>query len=234
MPKKIHPRLVRSNTIDFLSIPIRHDPLKRIFDIAFSLFVLTLFFPLFPLIAVLVRCTSPGPVLYKSIRLGRGGKIIYCYKFRSMYEDADERLSKMLSFNQRLRNEWNQFQKLKKDPRITPVGRFLRKTSLDEWPQFWNVLIGDLSVVGPRPPVLIGPPEHFAVEIRKWYGVRTDKILSVRPGLTGVWQISGRSEIAFDERVRLEEMYLETRTFWKDVRLILKTIPAVLFSKGAY
>jgi exopolysaccharide production protein ExoY len=232
MPK-IHPRLVRQ-PIDFLAIPIRHDPLKRIFDFLFSSAVLVLFSWLFLAIAVAVRFTSKGPVLYKSVRLGRGGKVIYCYKFRSMYEDADERLRHLLQANKKMRLEWEEFQKLKNDPRITPIGRILRKTSLDEWPQFWNVFKGDLSIVGPRPPVLIGPPEHFAEEIGKWYGGSTIKILSIRPGLTGVWQISGRSEITFDERVRLEETYAQTRTFCKDLVLILKTIPAVLFSKGAY
>lgn len=151
-----------------------------------------------------------------------------------MFWDADERLKQLLNSNEELRSEWEQFQKLKNDPRITLIGQFLRKTSLDEWPQFWNVLKGDLSIVGPRPPVLIGPPDRFAEEIRKWYGIKMDKILSVRPGLTGVWQISGRSEIPFDERVRIEELYAETRTFWKDLVLILKTIPAVIFSRGAY
>jgi exopolysaccharide production protein ExoY len=234
MPIGIHPRLVRPKPPEFLSIPVRHAPIKRIFDIAFSLLVLILSLPLILIIALLVRVTSPGPVFYKSVRLGRGGHVIYCWKFRSMYHDADERLFQLLATDQEIRAEWEQFQKLKKDPRITPIGKILRKTSFDEWPQFWNVLKGDLSIVGPRPPVLIGPPECFAQEIRKWYGPSTDKILSVRPGLTGVWQISGRSEISFDERVRLEELYAETRTFWKDLILILKTIPAVLFSKGAY
>jgi exopolysaccharide production protein ExoY len=234
MPFGVHPRLVRPQPPDFLAIAIRHDPLKRIFDIVFSLAVIVLFSPIFLLIALLVRFTSPGPVFYKSVRLGRGGNVIYCWKFRSMFRDADERLSHLLASHPDLRTEWEQFQKLKNDPRITLIGRFLRKTSLDEWPQFWNVLKGDLSIVGPRPPVLIGPPDRFAEEIRKWYGISTDKILSIRPGLTGVWQISGRSEISFDERVRLEEMYAETRTFAKDLVLILKTIPAVLFSKGAY
>ncbi len=151
-----------------------------------------------------------------------------------MYSDADERLKEMLAKNRELSLEWKKFQKLKNDPRITPIGHFLRKTSLDEWPQFWNVLKGDLSVVGPRPPTLIGPPDAYAHEIRKLYGSKTDKILSVRPGLTGVWQTSGRSEIPFKERIRLEEEYAQNRTFLQDLRLIVKTIPVMLFSKGAY
>lgn len=234
MQNRIHPHWVKSKPPEFLSIPIRHDPIKRIFDVGFSLTILVLFSPVFLLIALFVRITSPGPVLYKSVRLGRGGKVIYCWKFRSMYQDADERLRILLASNSKYRREWEQYQKLKKDPRITSIGHFLRKTSLDELPQFWNVLIGDLSIVGPRPPVLIGPPEQYGEEIRKWYGISTNKILSIRPGLTGVWQISGRSEISFDERVRLEENYAQTRSFGKDLVLILKTIPVVFFSKGAY
>ncbi len=213
---------------------IRHDPLKRIFDFLFSALILLLTSPLILFLALLVRLTSKGPAFYKSVRLGRGGKVIYCWKFRSMYSDADERLKHLLAADREKRAEWKKFQKLKNDPRITPVGRFLRKTSLDEWPQFWNVLKGDLSVVGPRPPTLVGPPDSFLKEIRKWYGPSTNNILSVRPGLTGVWQTSGRSEIPFEDRVRIEEHYAIHRTFFQDLRLILKTIPAMLFSKGAY
>lgn len=230
----LHRRLTRPQPADFLLIPIRHSPVKRIFDICFSAVVLLFSFPLMLLIALLIRATSPGPIFYKSVRLGRGGRVIYCWKFRSMYRDAEERLEQLLISNASIKEEWERFQKLKEDPRITPIGRFLRKTSLDEWPQFWNIFRGDLSVVGPRPPTLVGPAESFAEEIRKWYGPSTNTILSVRPGLTGIWQISGRSELSFAERVRLEEAYAKTRTFWRDLLLIIKTIPAVLFSKGAY
>lgn len=216
-----------------MHIRIQHDPTKRIFDILFSLCTLIVLSPFIPLIALGI-CITPGPVFYKSTRLGRGGTVIHCWKFRSMYSDADERLRQLLASDPALNDEWNRFQKLKNDPRITRFGTFLRKTSIDEWPQFWNVLKGDLSIVGPRPPVLMGPPESFAREIQKWYGSRANKILGVRPGLTGVWQISGRSEISFEERIQIEEHYVETRTFWSDLMLILKTIPAVIFSKGAY
>src|SRR5690606_19029520 len=131
--------------------------------------------PLILVLALLVRATSKGPAFYKSVRLGRGGKVIYCWKFRSMYCDAEERLKELLASDVQKRAEWKKFQKLKNDPRITSIGYFLRKTSLDEWPQFWNVFKGDLSVVGPRPPTLVGPPESFVKEIRKWYGPNTDK-----------------------------------------------------------
>jgi exopolysaccharide production protein ExoY len=230
----MHFSFVQPGVSSFLIIRIRHAPLKRVFDLLFSAVVLFFLSPFLLTIALIVRLTSPGPIFYKSVRLGRGGKIIYCWKFRSMFRDADRRLNDLLASNAALRKEWHEFQKLKKDPRVTFVGNFLRKTSLDELPQFWNVLKGDLSIVGPRPPVLVGPPEGFTYEIIKWYGSSTIKILSVRPGLTGIWQISGRSLLTFNERIRLEERYAETRTFCKDLFLILKTIPAIFFSKGAY
>jgi len=150
-----------------------------------------------------------------------------------MYKDAEERLHHLLNTDAAFRAEWDAFQKVKLDPRITPIGRFLRKTSLDEIPQFWNVLRGDLSVVGPRPPTLLGPQDQFLQEIGLLYGESTAKILSVRPGITGVWQISGRSQLTFEQRRKLEENYADTRTFWKDLWVIFKTIPAVFLSRGA-
>lgn len=215
-------------------ISIRHDPMKRAFDIVFSLLFLLAASPFLMILALMVRTTSPGPIFYKSKRLGRGGKVIECWKFRSMYKDAEERLHHLLDSDEKFRAEWEAFQKVKEDPRITAIGRFLRRTSLDELPQFWNVLKGDLSVVGPRPPTLLGPPEHFLDEILLLYGERAHVILSVRPGITGAWQISGRSQIPFEERCRIEERYARSRTFWIDLVLILKTIPAVFFSRGAF
>ena len=215
-------------------ISIRRDPWKRAFDLLFSLVFLLAASPLLLILSFLVFTTSPGPIFYKSRRLGRGGKVIECWKFRSMYKDAEERLHQLLDSDEKFRAEWEAFQKVKHDPRITSIGRFLRKTSMDELPQFWNVLKGDLSVVGPRPPTLIGPPEQFIQEILLLYGDRAAKILSVRPGITGVWQISGRSQIPFEERCRLEEQYAMNRTFWKDLMVIAKTSPAVVLSRGAF
>lgn len=212
----------------------QQDRLKRAFDIVFSGAVLVLFSPIFLSIGAAVLITSPGPVIYGSKRLGQAGKAIECYKFRTMYKDADVQLQKLLASNREMQREWEIYQKLKTDPRITPIGRFLRKTSLDELPQFWNVLKGDLSVVGPRPPTLVGPPENFLKEIKLVYGDAAWKILTVKPGITGVWQISGRSQISMEERKKMEINYAETRTFWKDLVVICKTIPAVLFSRGAF
>lgn len=205
--------------------------MKRIFDIVFSLSVLVFLSPLLLAICVMVKVSSKGPIFYTSKRAGLYGKPIHCLKFRSMYQDAEERLNELLKSNLDYQKEWNAFQKLKNDPRITPMGRFLRRTSIDELPQFWNVFKGDLSVVGPRPPTLV---TNCPNEIEHLYGKKTHLILSVRPGITGVWQISGRSNISFEERCAIEERYALSHSFLKDLAIIVKTIPAVISAKGAF
>jgi exopolysaccharide production protein ExoY len=214
--------------------PIKHKPIKRIFDMLFSLIILILFSPLYLIISIIILFTSSGSIFYVSPRIGRGGRIIKCLKFRTMYKNADHLLHKLLEENHELKLEWKKFQKLKNDPRITPIGLFLRKTSLDELPQFINVLKGDLSIVGPRPFVLIGPKEGYQEEIKTYLGDKTEKILSIRPGITGLWQISGRSEISIKERLLLEEKYIDNQSFWMDLSLIFKTIPKIFFPTGAY
>jgi exopolysaccharide production protein ExoY len=208
---------------------IVHNWVKRSFDILFSLAALIGGLPFFVAIAILVKLSSPGPIFYCSLRIGRKGRLFKFWKFRSMHRDADQRLEVMLSSDPKLRREWQKYFKLKNDPRLTRIGAFLRKTSLDEFPQFWNVLIGDLSIVGPRPYL---PRE--ASEIRKILGDEMEKIFSVRPGLTGIWQTAGRSHLTFEERVKLEVNYVNLRSFLFDLRLILKTIPILFFSKGAF
>lgn len=205
---------------------IQHFPMKRSFDIVFSLSVLIFFSPIFLLIGLFVFFDSPGPIFYAHKRVGRGGKKIHCWKFRTMRPNADKILKKMLNQSVQLKREWDQFYKLKNDPRITRLGKFLRKTSLDELPQFYNVLKGDLSVVGPRPVV--------TEEVEKYYGHKAIKILSIRPGLTGIWQTSGRNQVSFSKRIELEEEYVDTHNFFKDLYLIAKTIPVMLFAKGAF
>lgn len=200
--------------------------MKRLFDLCFTLTLLLVFAPLFLLIALLIKLTSPGPILYKQKRTGQFGHPIFCYKFRSMYADAEHKLAALLDSDPRLKAEWKTYYKLKTDPRITPLGHFLRKTSLDELPQFFNVLKGDLSVVGPRP---VTPHE-----IDTYYKDKALFILSVRPGITGLWQTSGRSHLSFEKRVLLEEQYVKERTFLLDLKLIAKTIPAMLCPKDAY
>jgi exopolysaccharide production protein ExoY len=210
-----------------LDYKIKHIPIKRGFDIFFSLLCLSIGFPIFLLIAFLIFIISPGKVIYSHERIGRGGKPFRCYKFRSMYVNADQRLKDILAANPHLRKEWEKNYKLKNDPRVTFFGAFLRKTSLDEIPQFWNVLKGDLSIVGPRPVV--------KDEITKYYHIKAYKILSIRPGLTGIWQVSGRSDInSYDTRIQMDEFYVDHHSFLLDMKLIAKTIPAMLFSKGAY
>lgn len=206
---------------------IRHIPVKRGFDILFSLIILIIGAPFFLLIALGIYLASPGKPIYAQERIGRGGKIFRCYKFRTMFPDADKKLQEILNNDSILRQEWNRTFKLKNDPRITSIGGYLRKTSLDELPQFWNVLKGDLSVVGPRPVV--------KEELEKYFGLKAYKILSVRPGLTGLWQISGRSDIScYQKRVQLDEFYVDNHSLALDIKIICKTIPAMINKKGAY
>ncbi len=199
---------------------------KRIFDFIFSLFVLILASPLFLLCMLSVKLSSPGPIFYAHPRIGCKGKPFGCLKFRTMYRDADTKLKPLLASNPTLMNEWKTYFKLKVDPRITPVGRFLRKTSLDELPQFWNVLKGEMSIVGPRP--------LTAHEVSHYLKDKADKILAVKPGLTSLWITQGRNALSLEERIALEEYYVVHRTFWLDCKLIIQTVLHMIFPKGAY
>ncbi|SCA64079.1 Exopolysaccharide production protein ExoY [Chlamydiales bacterium SCGC AG-110-P3] len=205
---------------------IRHLPGKRLFDIIFSATTLLALSPLFLLLAIIVKVTSRGPTFYGHERVGRGGRKFHCYKFRTMHRDADQRLVNLLASDKTLAAEWKASHKLKHDPRVTSVGKFLRQTSLDELPQFWNVLRGDLSVVGPRPVV--------ETEMVRFLGERSSKILSIRPGLTCVWQVSGRSNTSYDTRVAMDLDYVHNHSLGMDLKLIAKTIPAMISSHGAY
>lgn len=205
---------------------VKHIPVKRFFDLVFSTAALTVLFPLFVTIFLAIKFTSKGDVIFSQERIGRGGKKFRCFKFRTMHHDAPDRLQEILNQDPEKKKEWETNRKLKNDPRITPVGKFLRKTSLDELPQFWNVIRGDLSVVGPRPVV--------RDELSQFYGVKAGKILSVRPGLTGIWQISGRNDTHYSTRVMLDEKYVDNRSLALDLKLIAKTIPKMIYSKGAY
>jgi len=207
---------------------------KRLFDLLFSGCALLFGSPLYLLLIFLVKATSKGPAFFKGLRMGQNGKLIYCWKFRTMYLGADKKLEELLEKDPQMRYEWETFHKLKSDPRITKIGQFMRSTSLDEIPQFWNVFRGDLSIVGPRP-IEVRYPERALDEIRERYGARTEKILSVKPGITCIWQTCGRNELTFDERAKLEEAYVDTQSFWLDLKLIAKTFWVLLFSpKGAY
>lgn len=189
--------------------------------------------PFFLSVMFLIAITSRGPIFYKGLRMGHKGKLIYCWKFRTMCLDADARLKQILESDPALLSEWQAYFKLKKDPRLTHIGKFLRKTSLDELPQFWNVLKGDLSVVGPRP-IAIEDAQRAYEEIRRHFGDKTEKILSVKPGITCIWQTLGRNLLTFEERILLEERYVDEQSLLLDIKIILKTIPVVLFPKGAF
>jgi Undecaprenyl-phosphate galactose phosphotransferase WbaP len=200
---------------------------KRTFDIIFSASVLVLLLPVYLVVALLIYICSPGPIFYAQERVGRDYKTFQCYKFRTMVQDADRVLHELLDRNPAMRHEFHETFKLKHDPRITWIGRFLRLTSLDEFPQFWNVLKGDMSIVGPRPLV----PEELPR-----YGRHIDKVLTVRPGLTGVWQVSGRNDIPYEKRVKIDVYYVNFRSIWLDLGVVLKTIGVIVFPKnnGAY
>ena len=195
---------------------------KRIMDIVFSGIGMILLSPLFLVIALAVKLSSPGPVFFKQVRVGRYGRYFKFYKFRSMRQDAEAQKGALMAKNE---SKDGVIFKMKDDPRITKVGRFLRRTSLDELPQLWNVFIGDMSLVGPRPPV---PSEVLE------YTLEDRKRLDVIPGITCLWQIKGRSEIPFNEQVRLDKEYILAPSVWKDIVILFKTIPAILGGRGAY
>lgn len=195
--------------------------LKRVFDFTVALSALLLLSPVMLIVGLLVKITSPGPVFFKQERVGKWGETFYCFKFRSMYIDAEERKKELMKFNEA---DGPVF-KMKNDPRVTTVGRFIRKTSLDELPQLINVLRGEMSLVGPRPAV--------PMEVDQ-YDFHTLGRLDAIPGITGLQQVSGRSNLDFTRWVELDLQYIEEQSLWTDIKILLKTIPAVLFSRGAY
>jgi Undecaprenyl-phosphate galactose phosphotransferase WbaP len=219
-------RLLRAEQL--IELQPRHSRvIKRSGDIVFALLVLSLGSPLFLALALLVKFSSRGPVFYVQQRVGRDFRSFGCIKFRSMRRDADRILSRLLSESPDLQEEFRNDFKLRNDPRITRIGRFLRRSSLDELPQFLNVLRGDMSLVGPRPIVRQELPR---------YGEQMEEVLAVRPGLTGLWQVSGRNNLSYDERVALDLRYAKQRSFWMDLTIIIKTVGVILDprDRGAY
>lgn len=192
---------------------------KRAFDVAAALLALVVLMPVLAVIALSVLATSGRPVLYGHHRVGRYNRTFTCWKFRTMRRDADRVLDDVLAQDPVLRQEYELTQKLQADPRVTRIGRLLRRTSLDELPQLWNVLRGHMSIVGPRPVV---PDET------QRYGDLWPVVAGVRPGLTGLWQVSGRSNVSYPERVRLDYRYAKAPTFRGDLGLIVRTVPALL------
>lgn len=205
------------------SLPNR--TIKRVFDILISLLSMPFLIPIILLIGAAIRLETKGPAIYAHERIGRDGKPFRCYKFRTMYPDAEERLDEILDSNEKLRDEWEKNWKLKDDPRVTRVGRILRKTSLDELPQIWNVVKGEMSLVGPRP--------YLPREIEE-IGGNYSIISSTKPGITGLWQVSGRSDTGYGHRIRLDAWYVMNWSLWLDVAIIFKTIRVVLKAEGAY
>ena len=198
---------------------------KRVFDVVGALGALLMLLPLFALIALAIKLWDKGPVFYRHRRLGLNGADFDCLKFRSMVPNADIVLSRHLAANGEAAREWEETQKLKNDPRITPLGSSLRKTSIDELPQLLNILKGEMSFVGPRPIVTAEVPK---------YGICIDHYLRARPGLTGPWQVSGRNDVDYSTRVALDRDYVEAWSFRRDLVIIAKTARVVVTARGCY
>jgi lipopolysaccharide/colanic/teichoic acid biosynthesis glycosyltransferase len=198
---------------------------KRSLDIVLSAVMLLILLPLLVVIALVVWSDGKSPI-FGHARVGRHGKPFRCLKFRSMVPNAEQALAKLLAQDPAAAELWRTTRKLQRDPRITPIGKILRSTSLDELPQLFNVLRGEMSLVGPRPVVQAELVEH--------YGAAAFAYLSVRPGITGLWQVSGRSNTSYTERVAFDVQYVQTFSLWEDLKILTKTVPAVLFRKGAH
>ncbi|MEQ5787959.1 sugar transferase [Erythrobacter sp. NFXS35] len=199
--------------------------ISRGIDILIASLALLFFLPLFALIALATKICDPGPVFFGHRRIGKDGRSFLCWKFRTMVIDAEARLESLLRADPRAAREWAESQKLSNDPRVTPLGNFLRKSSLDELPQLINVLRGEMSIVGPRPIV--------EAEAER-YGQHFALYCLVRPGLTGLWQISGRSDIRYFERVLIDARYVSSKSVLRDLRIIVMTVPSVFAARGSY
>lgn len=201
---------------------LAYSAIKRVFDVTASLAGLLVFIPVLIPAALAIKLENPkSRVFFHQKRIGRAGEEFFCHKLTSMVPDAEVKLEQM---SDEEKKEFAENFKLKNDPRITRVGHFLRKTSIDELPQLWNVLKGEMSLVGPRPPLLAE---------RETYGEHLAKVMSVRPGITGYWQVHGRSDTDFAERIEMAEYYIDHRGFWMDTRILFDTVKVVLTSKGA-
>ncbi|MBF7081583.1 undecaprenyl-phosphate galactose phosphotransferase WbaP [Desulfallas sp. Bu1-1] len=211
---------IKNNLNDKMNLAV-----KRLFDLLLSIILLPLLSPIMLLIGIAIKLDSKGPILFKDKRIGKNGEEFNCYKFRSMYLNADEILNQYLALHPRAKKEWDKYAKLKDyDPRVTKVGSIIRKLSLDELPQIFNVLKGEMSLVGPRPYL---PRERERMEGR-------EDILLTRPGITGLWQVSGRNDIEFNDRLRMDTWYVRNWSLWLDISLLFRTVGVVLGRKGAY
>ncbi|AEE16621.1 undecaprenyl-phosphate galactose phosphotransferase WbaP [Treponema brennaborense] len=235
IPYNQHIRTISSSVRDFngiIGFSTTHNLtrkgslfLKRCMDLLLLLIAAVPTLLITAIIAVAIKISSPGPVFYGHKRVGKNGKPITTWKFRSMITNSQEVLERILATNPEMRAEWEKDRKFKNDPRVTKIGKLLRNTSLDELPQLWNILCGNMSFIGPRP---VTEPE-----LEK-YGANADFILSVKPGLSGMWQISGRSDTGYEERILLDTYYIQNWSIWLDIWIIIKTVWVVLKGKGAY
>ncbi len=224
-PGAVSSHYPRTLPISWADEKARYEIAKRFIDVSIAATVLLTALPLLLFIVALLQVSQGGPVLIRHRRVGRDGKPFRCLKFRSMVRDADHVLQNHLAGNADARAEWAAGRKLKMDPRITPLGRVLRKSSIDEFPQLLNVLRGEMSLVGPRP-IVEAEVAHYGHHIQHYY--------RVRPGLTGRWQISGRSDVSYSARVRMDVEYVENRSIVQDAVILLRTFPVVLASRGSY
>ena len=200
---------------------------KSFIDVFISIFLIIFSLPIFIFIIILVKFSSRGPIFYSQKRLGQNKKLFYCIKFRTMHPEAEDLLNNLLANNDEIRHEFEATHKLKNDPRITPFGFLLRKTSLDELPQLFNVLKMEMSLIGPRP---------IVKEEEVKYGHSINKVLSIKPGLTGLWQVSGRNNLSYQRRVKLDLLYSKNLNLLMDIRILIRTLGVLLFPKdrGAY
>ncbi|MBD3808512.1 MAG: exopolysaccharide biosynthesis polyprenyl glycosylphosphotransferase, partial [Epsilonproteobacteria bacterium] len=200
--------------------------LQQVFNYLLAVLILPILLPIIGVLAYLIKKESPGPIFFAHNRVGKNGKIVPTLKFRSMFQDAKERLEKLLEEDEEIRKEWETNFKLKNDPRVTKIGAILRKTSLDELPQIFNVLKGEMNFVGPRPVV--------QKELDLYYKEDAEYYHMVKPGITGLWQVSGRSDTDYDFRVATDKWYVRNWSLWLDIVILFKTVKVVLFREGAY
>ena len=200
--------------------------MQQLFNYLLAIFLLPVLLPIIAILAFLIKKESPGPVFFAHNRIGQNGRVIPTLKFRSMYSDAKERLEKLLAEDEEIKKEWETNFKLKDDPRVTKIGALLRKTSLDELPQIFNVLKGQMNFVGPRPVI--------QQEIDQYYKDDAEYYFMVKPGITGLWQVSGRSDTNYDFRVATDKWYVSNWSLWLDIVVLFKTVKVVLFREGAY
>ena len=201
--------------------------IKNLFDYLFSLSFLITFLPLFLIISLLIKLSSRGPIFFQQKRIGKNNIPFKCIKFRTMYPEAQDILENLLMKDSLLKKEFEETHKIKNDPRITTIGKLLRKTSLDELPQFINVLRGEMSIIGPRP---------IVKEEKKKYGKNLKKVLLIKPGITGLWQVSGRNNLTYKRRVLLDLNYVENYNLLMDIRILLRTFGVIVLplDRGAY